>query len=269
MNRKLFFYSIIWVLGPLLLRGQESFRLASQVEGSFADFTVDALNNVYLLDKNGQLKKRSANGDSMGVFNEVRKFGKLSSIDVSNPLKTLLFYRDFSTLVALDRFLGRRNTLDLRKMGLYQVKAVSLAYDNGYWVYDELEARVKHLGENGDLQDQFTDLRLLFDAVPAPVRIVDQNKYLYLYDPAKGFFIFDYYGSFRRKIPLVGWKDFTVINSLLYGYDETNIYRYDPANLSLQAYPIGQRFSGAQKIRVTSDFFYVLKAERLEVYRYQ
>ena len=268
MSRIWFLYCFICVACPFLLRGQESFRLAAQIEGSYSDFTVDALNNIYLLDKNGQLKKRSAVGDSMGVFNEVRKFGKLSSIDVSNPLKTLLFYRDFSTLVALDRFLGRRNTLDLRKIGLYQVRAVSLAYDNGYWVYDELEARVKHLGENGDLQDQFTDLRLLFDSVPAPVRIVDQNKYLYLYDPAKGFFIFDYYGSFKRKIPLAGWKDFTVINSLLYGYDETNVYRYDPANLSLQAYPLGQRFSGAQKIRVTSDFFYVLKAERLEVYRY-
>jgi hypothetical protein len=35
-------------------------------------------------------------------FNNVKKFGKISTIDVSNPLKVLLYYKDFSTIVVLD-----------------------------------------------------------------------------------------------------------------------------------------------------------------------
>ena len=39
------------------------------------------------------------------VFNDVKKFGQATLIDVSNPLKVLLYYRDFATIVVLDRFL--------------------------------------------------------------------------------------------------------------------------------------------------------------------
>ena len=50
----------------------------------------------------------------------MRKFGQATLIDVSNPLKVLLYYRDFATVVMLDRFLNVVNTTDLRKQGILQ-----------------------------------------------------------------------------------------------------------------------------------------------------
>ena len=32
------------------------------------------------------------------------RYGKIAYIDVSNPLKILLFYQEFGTIVTLDRF---------------------------------------------------------------------------------------------------------------------------------------------------------------------
>src|SRR5687768_16876353 len=76
-----------------------SFTLVKVVNGDIVAFTVDNLDNVYLLSSTNQVKKINANGDSVAIFNDVKKFGQASLIDVSNPLKVLLYYRDFATIV--------------------------------------------------------------------------------------------------------------------------------------------------------------------------
>ena len=74
------------------------------LQDSISDFSVDNLGNIFLVTGFQQLKKLDNNYDSVAVFNNVRRYGKLETIDVSNPLKVLLFYRDFNTVVVLDRF---------------------------------------------------------------------------------------------------------------------------------------------------------------------
>ena len=96
-------------------------KLISMIRGNIVDFAVDNLDNVYVLASTDQLKKYNAAGDSVAVFNNIKKFGKLSTIDVSNPLKVLLYYKDFSTIVVLDRLLAIRNTIDLRQQNIFQV----------------------------------------------------------------------------------------------------------------------------------------------------
>ncbi len=116
-----------------------TFRLLRVMKGDFVEFTVDNLDNIYVLNSRNQVKKFNANGDSVGVYNDVRKYGTATLIDVSNPLKLLLFYRDFGTVVMLDRFLNAVNSIDLRKQNILQSRAIGQSYDNKIWVYDELE----------------------------------------------------------------------------------------------------------------------------------
>src|SRR6187200_1750779 len=96
------------------------FILNKTLPGDFSYFTVDNLDNLYLVNNSSnQLKKIDGNGDSVGVFNNVRKYGKLFSIDATNPLKLLLFYKNFATIVVLDRFLNVRNTINLGKKNIF------------------------------------------------------------------------------------------------------------------------------------------------------
>lgn len=262
---------ILLIAAPCFVFAQNEtyFEKAKVIAGEFTDFTVDNLNYIYLFNPGGQLKKLKPNGDSMAVFNDVRRYGKLHSIDVSNPLKVLLYFKDFGTVVVLDRLLGRRDVLDLRRLGLYQVKSIAQAYDNGFWVFDEQEGKLKHLNDAGVVVDQFTDFRVLFDSMPSPQFMVDQNKYLYMYDPQLGIYMFDYYGAFKKRIPFTGWEDFTVINNLLFGRKKNVLYRYDPQTLQLQEYPVNASIAGAIKIQITPDNLYVLHADRLEIFGYR
>src|ERR1044072_6465154 len=66
------------------------------IDGSYTDFYTDNLNNSYLLNKNNQLKKLNDKGDSASVSNALKKFGDIYSVDISNPLKILVYYKDFS-----------------------------------------------------------------------------------------------------------------------------------------------------------------------------
>ena len=84
------------------------------IEGNIVDFTVDNLGNIYTISSNNQLRKLNANGEQIAVYNDIRRYGSIYSLDASNPLKLLLYHKNFGTIVILDRFLNVRNTVDLR-----------------------------------------------------------------------------------------------------------------------------------------------------------
>ncbi len=245
------------------------FHFEKNYTGIITDFAVDNLGNLFLIYQNGQLKKLLPNGDSAAVFNNVRKFGKVYSVDVSNPLKVLLYYKDFGTVLILDRFLNVRSVLDLRKQNLLQVKALGQSYDNNIWIFDEMESKLKKIGDDGRMLDQSTDFRLIFDSMPSPEIIIDQNKSVYLYDSLKGIYLFDYYGALKNRIPFLGWIDFNVISNSLVGRDENFLYRYNIGSLQLQQFPVPGFMKGAGKIVITPGTVYVLKNGVIMVYSYK
>lgn len=236
------------------------------VAQDIVDFSVDNLGNIYVLNADNQLKKLSPKGDSLAVFNDVRRYGKITHIDVTNALKILVYYREFTTIIELDRFLNIINTIDLRKQNILQAKAIGLAYDNNIWVYDELDAMLKRIGDDGSLVDQTTDFRQLFDSVPDPADIWDKGDLVYLYDPAKGVYIFDHYGTLKTHLDLRGWQDFSVIGKSLLGHDDRRFFRYEPGTLNMLEQPIPAGFQGATRIYITPTVIYVLKKTGLEVY---
>lgn len=245
------------------------FKVQLILKGDYTDFNVDNLGNLFVVSQTGQLKKLGPSGDSLAVFNNVRQYGKIHFIDVSNPLKVLLHFKDFGTVVVLDRFLNTRNSIDLRKQQLFQVKSIGQSYDNNIWVYDELESKLKRIGEDGRTIDQSADFRQLFDSTPSPSFIVDANKLVYLYDPAKGAYLFDYYGTFKNRIRFLGWTDFMVIGSTILGRDENILYKYEPGTLNLQQYRIPAEMQNAKKIKITPTNIYLLRDGQLEVYSYR
>jgi hypothetical protein len=265
-------YLIILLLScvPAALYSQNDsiFRFVRDYRGEISDFSIDNLGNVYLVYQNGQLKKLRPNGDSLAVFNNVRKYGRLSAVDVTNPLKLLLHFRDFNTVVILDRLLNERAIIDLRKQNLLQVKAIGQSYDNNIWIYDEIDARLKKIGDDGRLIDQSNDFRQIFDSTPSPQQIVDQEKLVYLYDIDKGVYTFDYYGGFKNRIPFTGWSDFTVINHSFFGRDKSYLYRYDAGTLQLQQLPVPAFMSDAQKIVIRPGSVYLLRDGVILVYSY-
>jgi hypothetical protein len=264
-----FLILIIFLSVGSIAQEVSEFRVKKSVPGYFSSFAADNLGNIYPITNDNQLKKYSTKGDSMGVFNNVRKYGKLSYIDVTNPLKTLLFYKDFRTILVLDRFLNVVNTIDLRKQSVFQVRAIALAYDNNIWVFDEQDSRLRKIGEDGRLISETADLRLVLDEAPVPVSIFDQNGYVYMYDPQKGMYVFDYYGALKVKLSLLNWNDVQVIGNNILGRKNGQLLQYTTGTLQLKETVLPEFLQKAENIFLAPQGVYVLEPTGIRLYSTQ
>jgi hypothetical protein len=79
------------------LHGAKGFSISTDAiaTGRYCTVAIDNLENLYIVSSSGQIKKLNNRGDSVAIFNGVRNYGLLQAIDVTNPLKPLLFYKDF------------------------------------------------------------------------------------------------------------------------------------------------------------------------------
>lgn len=245
------------------------FRFLKKLEYPISSFTVDNLGELYIINTDNQLKKYNEKGDSVGVFNQVTKYGKLSYVEAQNPWKAILFYKNYSTIVLLDKYLNVLTGINLRKQNIFQVKAVTTSYDNNIWLFDEQDNKLKKIDDGGNNLFETVDFRLLFDSVPTPQKIIDSDGFVYLYDPERGLYIFDYYGSFKNKLPFLHWTDIAVIEKQIYGFDKDHLYRYTPPFPNVKKYTLSPELQNNNSIKVSNHRIYVLKNQQLEIYSLQ
>lgn len=269
MKRKFFFLLLVF---PALFiessfgQNDSAFNFINQYEQPVSSFTVDNIGAIYIITPGNQLKKYDENGDSVGVFNQVTQYGKLTYVDAENPWKTILFYQNFSTIVLLDKYLNVVTSINLRKHNIFRVNAVTGSYDNNIWLFDEQDNKLKKMDDNGNILSETVDFRLLFDSVPEPKKVIDRDGYVYLYDPEKGIYIFDYYGAFKSKLTFLNWKNIEVFGKIIYGFDKENLYKYVPPIPDVTAYQLPTALQNNTSVKLANHKIYVLKNNHVAVY---
>ncbi len=173
--------------------------LHKKITGNYKDVEVDNLGNVYLISNTNQIIKFNNNLDSVLTFNNIIRLGNIAKLDVTNPLKILVFYKDFTTIVVIDRFFNITNTIDLRKNNLQQISTIATSYDNKIWLFDEVDNKLKKIDDNGYILLESVDCRMLFDTTFLPLKIIDDNGKIYLANTTQTIAIFDYYGALKNK----------------------------------------------------------------------
>jgi hypothetical protein len=236
------------------------------IQGDFTNFYIDNLGNVYLLNTDNQIKKINDKGDSVAVANALKRFGDIYSMDVSNSLKVVVYYKDFTTIIVLDRFLKNVNTIDLRKYGILQARSVAISYDNNYWVFDEVENKLKKIDDYGNALLSTPDLRMVFGESFLPEKIIDYDGYVYLYNKSKGCKIFDYYGALKQGIPLSDQNNIQVFKNSILGFADSTIHVYDISIFTEHSYLLDPPMKDALKLQKLLNSLYVLKAGGLYIY---
>jgi hypothetical protein len=259
----------IYFLFMCILSGAQDSAFNQQVKtitGDFTDIAADNIGNMYVVAGKTQLKKITLNGDSVAVYNDVKRYGQITAVDVSNPFKILVHYAEAATIVILDRFLSVRTVIDLRRNNIQQAKAISLAYDNNIWVYDELDSKIKKIDDSGKILAASAELRNIFPEQPSFRNIFDDNKSLYLYDPNLGWYVFDHYGAFSKKYSFANWKDVQVINGTMVGRLDSLFVTASQGNLDYkiikQPFPV----TGMLKARFSNKHWYILYPGKIGIY---
>ena len=267
---KKIFSIIVLLLTTQVLFSQTDtlFRLVKTFPGEIADAAIDNLDNVYILTQTDQLKKYNAAGDSLAVYNNVRKYGKVYSIDVANPLKVLLYYKDFSSIVILDRLLAVRSTVSLLRKNIVQVTAIGQSYDNNIWLFDAFDNKLKKIDEEGNVLLETPDLRQAIGEAISPQQIIDQNKQVYLYDAAKGLYVFDLYGTFKRKIPIQGWSNVSITDKYILGISNESLQSYNISSLIQSQQKFPGNFTPYYRYAISNNKLIALSKDALHIYRY-
>lgn len=145
-------------------------------------FTEDIFGNSYYL-ANNKLSKKEPNGN-VYYYNNIQ-LGAICSIDVINPLKILLFYKDFNTVVILDKMFTEVYKINLSKYAL-QADYCSMASGNKLWVFDKNSGGMVLLDY---INEKIFELNTPKDFLPTFVQsdynnwyFVTENQKVYKYD---------------------------------------------------------------------------------------
>lgn len=187
---------------------------------------VDNVGNMYFV-KGDEILKYNAKGDLIKTYSN-KKYGKISSIDVSNALRILVFYKDFSQLIILDSQLSENGkSISLEELGLEQCDLSCTSFNNGIWLYNRQNMELVRL--TGELKQIVNtgNLNAILESDLRPNFILENNGYLYLNNPNSGIYVFDIYGTFYKNIPLKNLKEFTVDNNCIYYTQDKKIQSFD------------------------------------------
>ncbi|MBL4710377.1 MAG: hypothetical protein JKY48_18255 [Flavobacteriales bacterium] len=177
--------------------------------------TSDHLGNAYVWNENF-MWMYSNKGDSLAAFNS-RKYGSISHVDATNPYEILVFFADYNVILFLDNYLSDNGEIvDLQKMGYDQITHACKSRANGIWIYDAIQQRAIHLNNDFKADKQTINLSQWFDGRVMPNSMMEYNNQLFI-SSEDGIYIFDHFGTYRKKIPIHGIHSFQVIeNEILY-----------------------------------------------------
>jgi hypothetical protein len=186
---------------------------------------VDAFGNIYVIN-NDEIIKYNVDGVLQKKFS-TKRYGKIDFVDAMNPLKVLVYYKDFQQILFLDNQLtASSNMISLESLGHEQSSLVCSSSNNSFWIYDKqnnelcrFDSELKSLVKTGNL-------KRILDVDIKPNYMQEHNNYVYLNCPNEGILVFDIYGTFYKTIPLKNLKEFNIVNGDVFYYDNHHLKQY-------------------------------------------
>jgi hypothetical protein len=197
------------------------------IKQPFELFTSDNLCNSYLVNGEELVKYNAVIGKPQLKYSN-KRFGKITSIDATNALKILLYYRDFQQLVFLDSQLSPNgDAISLENLGYEQTDLVCSSFNNSFWIYNKQSNELIRFDENSQPIAKTGNLKQLLQADLKPEFMLEHNSYLYLNCPDIGVYVFDMYGTFNKIISIKGLASFQVNENIIYYYKSGKFYSYN------------------------------------------
>ena len=224
---------------------------------------VDNISNVYTISDD-VIKKFDADGNFLKSYTN-KNYGKITSIDTWNPMKIVVFYRDFLQMVFLDNTLSQNgDPVSFEALGFPGTTLACNSFDNGFWIYDSqnfalvrFDQNLQKVTETGNLASQLgQDIK--------PNFILEYDNRLYLNDPSIGIFVFDVFGTYNKTIPINGLDQFQFKSNELIYFQRDKLKSFNLKTLEQDQFALPD--SNAINVKVVMNRLYLLKKDELKMY---
>lgn len=199
----------------------QEYTLIKTIPISAKNITVDKFDYIYSVESY-KISKFDKFGNLLFTFEDMNQ-GEISYLDVSNPLKPLVYYSDFNVLNILDNKLSKISTINLFDKNLNLVKAICSANTLEYWLYDEIENKLKQVDKNFNITNQSETFFTLFDTIVPVLNLQVSNNKLYVLDK-QSIKVFDLFGAFKNQYPISNITNFQIFGDELV-YLEDNLLK--------------------------------------------
>lgn len=246
-----------------------NYELLTTINIKAKSITTDFLNNVYVISEDNKVMKYDSTGTLINTFSDNR-YGAVTSVDATSPFNVVLFYKDFATVVTTDMRLNTRRLYRLPSIGINNVAAVCLSYDNYLWVYDSDAARLKKIDANYTVVQQSPDLRNLLGENINPNFLVERDGFIYLNIPGVGIILFDIYGTFYTSVSNTDILNdqlsvFQVVQQKVVYLNEGSLFIYEISSREQDGIrlPIN---GGVRDVKIEKGRLFILTDDKLQVY---
>ncbi len=200
MIKQVIFFSFVFAFSVSNAQ-TKSYKMVQKHQLKAEYCELDQLNNLYIVKK-GEVLKLDADGVELNRFSD-KRIGEAVLLDVSNPMKVLLYSPDQMMLYTLDSRLGELSErINWFESGYEQILLVATSHSNGMWLYDPINFVLIRLNEKLEEQTRSLSLSQLFRQELNPTDLIEVNNKVYLTDPNHGVMEFDVFGNYLRKIPI-------------------------------------------------------------------
>lgn len=244
--RKIIFLFIlmIWLLS-LKVKAQE-YQFITKIDTAAKMVNLDNLGNLFVVTPKNELLKFNPQGKFLWNYTN-KTYGEVSQIDVTDPLRVILYYEGYQQIVVLNNNLSEISKFTFNQNPNQQVTLVASANNNGFWVYDQINRELKKLTNNfiDDLKSGNIYQRNGFD-MQANFMLTD-DQYIYINDEKEGIRIFDRYGNFFKTAVIYPLNNFEVNDDDIYFMKDSAFMKYNinTYRLSKIDLPIKESFIAA------------------------
>lgn len=253
------------IVGVLCMAMAAGFTLINTYDTKAKSLAVDNFGNFYTMADN-RILKFGPDGKYLYPYEEFRN-GKIGMIDVTNPMKLMVYYPDFSTIVFLDRFLSPLSRYNFFDFGYQNITAVASSVDGRVWFYDNVDFKLKKIDELGKVYRESQPLNVLIEQAPNPNFIVEKDNLIYVNDPEIGIMVFDLFGSYAKTIPLKGLKRFQVLQGQIIYQDAVTINSYNPMTFETKGFALPDT-TGMVQVAIEKAAIGILRKDKVDFYRY-
>ena len=205
-----------------------------------------------------QIKKYSEKGEVFRTYSN-NVLGVIAHVDVSNPYKILVYFRDFTKILILDNFLTPTSEIiDLTQIDLDATTLVCRSYNDGTWYYNSLNFELVRKNQELQTTNSSGNLANLLGKNIQPNYLFEYNNRIYLGDSIHGILVFDNYGTYLKSIPLYHLESFQIKDKyILYVNQQGFVESYNFLSFDKKQYK-ALKYSNIKFVRIDKNQMYLV-----------
>ena len=219
------FFTLILLLSLSKSKAQE-FQFIAKIDTVAKLASVDNFGNLFVVNPKNEVLKYNPQGKFLWNYTN-KTFGDISQLDVTDPLRVILFYAGFQQIVVLNNNLSEISQYSFNQNPEKQITLIASANNNGFWVYDQINRELKKLTNSftDDLKTGNIYQRNGFD-MQANFMVSDE-QYVFINDVQEGVRIFDQYGNFVKTAVIDSENEFEINGSVIYFFKNQKLMGYN------------------------------------------